>query len=972
MYMFIPLKVTTDYSLLQSMITIPKLLLFLKKYQIPACGICDKNLFGVMEFYQTLSKNDIKPIIGIEISVEGVLLSIYAKDYLGYQKLLQLSSKEECTLQDLEGIEEHCKVVLPFLSKDKYSSFSLPNLYIGYSTEYEKNEAYVYTNHVIFCPNIRAFTKKESSSLQMLKAIDTGNPYSFQEKENFEKYSLEYYFLLELEDKEQEEFIKDCNVVFPKNERYIPIFKNDQDSNVYLTSLAIKGLQKRKKDHVPLEYVTRLKYELSVIQKMGFSDYFLIVYDYVKFAKQNDILVGAGRGSAVGSLVSYCLGITNIDPLEYHLFFERFLNPERVTMPDIDIDFEETRRGEVIDYVKRRYGYQCVANIITFGTLKSKLALRCVGKALEINPSVMDSFTNLIDSKKSLKENLSDENIRYYVNQNQDIKRMVEESLKIENLKKHISTHASGVVISSVPLSHIIPIYKNGEELLTGITMDYLEELGLLKMDFLSLTNLTIMKTVLDSIEEKIHQKVDLDHIILDDPNVLNIFTTADTTGVFQFESVGMKNFLKKLKPNCFLDLVSALALYRPGPMENIDTYIKRKEGKEKIHYLHPDLKPILEETMGIIVYQEQIMQILSKMGGFSFAEADTIRRAMSKKKKDVILDARREFLTGAEERGYTKDISIEVFELILKFANYGFNKSHSVSYALVGYQLAYLKCYYKEYFLANLLNRNTQSLGKTCEYIALAKRSGIGVLPPDINRSDLVYLIENGFLRLPFSVIKSLGEVSSKAIVEQRGERPYLDFFDFVARTYGTGVTRKTIESLIEAGAFDSFTTNHNSLRMSIDKAFNYAELTHDLEENFIEKPTLVDKEEESKEEKRKEEYQAFGFYVSNHPSSKYIDPSIVKLENIKEYYGKHVKVVVLLENKKEITTKKGETMAFLTASDETETGNFVVFASVMKELQNIFISDLLLIEGRIAKRYDEYQINVNKIEKLSGENHE
>ncbi len=967
--MFLPIKVKTDYSLLESMITIPKLLLFLKKYQIPVCGICDTNLFGVMEFYDTMLQNKIKPLIGLEIKIENTIFYLYARNYKGYQSLLKLSSlteNEELTLEYLKKSSDNLNVVLPYNELKKYSDYSMiiNPLYIGYTTEYEKNSALVETSHIIFCPDLKAFTKKDSEYLAMLKAISYGESLKLIENKNSERYSFEYYFKEEILEDETKKFIDSCNVEIPKKADYIPKYR--EDSKEYLVALAKKGLQKRGKDNV--NYRNRLTHELSVIKNMGFADYFLIVYDYVKFAKKNGILVGVGRGSAVGSLVSYCLGITDVDPLEYNLLFERFLNPERVTMPDIDIDFEETRREEVIEYVKTKYGEKNVANIITFGTLKCKLVLRSVGKSLEINPVVIDSFVNKMDAKKTLKENLDDKDILYYVNQNNEIKKMVEISLKLEGLKKHISTHAAGVVISSVPLESVIPIHYNGNELLTGVTMNYLEELGLLKMDFLSIRNLSIMSNVLELIKENTNEVLNLNKINLNDPKVLQVFEDANTVGIFQFESEGMKNFLRKLKPTKFLDLVSALALYRPGPMENIDTYIKRKEHKEPIEYLHEDLKEILEETYGIIVYQEQIMQILVKIGGFSFAKSDIIRRAMSKKKKEIIENYKNEFISGAIKKGYEVKLIETIYELILRFANYGFNKSHSVSYALFGYQMAYLKVYYPIYYLANLLNMNIVSIEKTKEYLALAKKNNIVVLAPDINESSLSYKIDSNTLRMPFESIRGLGREAANKIISSRGNIPYTDFFDFVKRTYGRAITKKTIESLIDASCFDSFCENHNMLKKNIQNALNYAVLASDLEEDYITKPNLEFDRCETNEERRKLEYQTFGFYVSNHPSSKYIEPNIMKLEMIEKFYNKHIECVVLVERIKELTTKNNERMAFLTASDETDVGNFVVFASVMKDMQDVKIGDLIVINGRIAKRFSEYQINVNKIEKING----
>ncbi|MBP5407614.1 MAG: DNA polymerase III subunit alpha, partial [Bacilli bacterium] len=551
-----------------------------------------------------------------------------------------------------------------------------------------------------------------------------------------------------------EEFAELIDLEIPKNNRYIPHYDNKiKDSFVYLSSLCKKGLSKRLNNEMPDEYKKRLIMELNVIKDMGFVDYFLIVYDYVKFAKTHNILVGPGRGSAAGSLVSYCLGITNIDPIKYDLLFERFLNPERITMPDIDIDFEYTKRNQVIDYVKERYGETNVANIMTFGTLGARQVIRDVGKCLEVDPALIDKLSNLLDPKQSLKDNLSNKYVKELVENNSSIKKLYQVSYKLEGLKRHISTHAAGVVISSIPLDTVIPICKSEGDLLTGVTMEYLEELGLLKMDFLALRNLTIIQNVIELIEEETGKKINLAGIPLDDKQTINIFKHVDTEGIFQYESSGMKNFLAKLQPDNFNDLIAAVALFRPGPMQNIDTFIRRKQGKEKIIYPDDSLKEILKDTYGIMIYQEQIMQVLVKMANYSFAEADNIRRAMSKKKKEVMEKEREIFVSKAMKNGYTKEKCEEVYDLIVKFANYGFNKAHSVSYALIGYQMAYLKANYSVYFIANLLNMSIGSDVKTKEYLDEAKSKDIKVFKPNINVSTDSYLIKDNALLLPLNV---------------------------------------------------------------------------------------------------------------------------------------------------------------------------------------------------------------------------
>ncbi len=967
----IPLKVTTDYTLLESTLTIPKLVLFLKKYHIKACGICDTNLSGLMEFKEAMEKEGIKPLLGLDVKLDDVRLYVYAKDNEGYQSLLKINTlyeKKELTLSFIEEKSKHLQIILPYAYMEKYDQLKhFPYIYVGYTSYMQKNNALLKTKHLVFCPDFKAFSLKEVKCLQILEAIKNNSTLEEIELKEYRENVIESYFKEEIED-ETEAFINGfAKIYFPKNS-YIPKYLKEEDSKEYLRKLANKGLLKRCQNAIPVEYQKRLDYELAVIFKMGFADYFLIVYDYVLYAKKNNIMVGVGRGSAVGSLVSYSLGITDIDPLKYHLLFERFLNPERITMPDIDIDFEEKGREDVIAYVMRRYGKENVSHIITFGTLKSRLVVRSVGKALNIDAHLVDSLSKMLDPRLSLKENLDQENLKAKIKENKSLTELTYYALQLEGLKKHISVHAAGIVISSKPLDEVIPVRYLNNDLLTGFTMNYLESLGLLKMDFLVITNLDIIKNILNLIKEHTGQTLLLKDIYLDDKKVLNLFCKGDTLGIFQFDSPGMNRFLKELKPSSFNDMISAIALYRPGPMDNIPSFIKRKEKKEPITYLHPDLEPILKETYGIIVYQEQIMQILSLMGGFSFAAADTIRRAMSKKKKEQIESFEEKFISGAIKKGYDKALAKETYALIYKFANYGFNKSHSVAYAFMGYLMAYLKCYYPLYFVTSILNLSLDSVVKTQDYLSLAKRYKIKILPPDINLSSHKYEIQNGSLRTPFNIIRNLGNVVSKNILLNRKDGPYLDFYDFVRRNIKSSISAKTLEILIKAGCFDTFGYNHNTLLKNIPNALSYASLACDMDAEFILKPEMKIEKEESDGEKKADEKEIFGFYLSNHPASAYQDKRLCKIEYVKENYNKPVLCVVLIDKIRVIKTKNNEDMAFLTASDETGSLSFVCFASIMPKLKLIKEGDLVLIKGRVARRFDAYQVNIMDIEKKNG----
>lgn len=966
--MFIPLGVKTDFSLLKSLIKIDDLMGYLKKKNITACGILDDNLFGSICFYNACKKNDIKPIIGLIVNLELGSIYLYAKNYEGYQNLLKINTiiqEREINYVDLRSYSKDIICVLPYKSKDIFDEIKkiYDEVFIGYGNDYEKNNSGLIHNQIVYINECMTYTFQDVKYLGILREIDSG------ESVDLEIFSDAYLdkIVNEEDAKTTEEFANLVNLEIDNKKRYIPHYDSKiEDSYEYLCSLCKKGLSKRLNNQVTNEYVSRLMMELDVINKMGFVDYFLIVYDYVKFAKTHNILVGPGRGSAAGSLVSYAIGITNIDPIKYDLLFERFLNPDRITMPDIDIDFEYTKRDQVISYVKERYGKRNVANIMTFGTLGARQVIRDVGKCLDINQALINNLSNLLDPKLSLKENLNNKYVKEYVMNNSDLQKLYKVSYKLEGLKRHISTHAAGVVISSVALEDVIPVCISGGEYLTGVTMEYLEDLGLLKMDFLALKNLTIIQNVLELIEKETGNKVNLADIPFDDKETMQLFQNVDTEGIFQYESAGIKSFIDKLKPTDFSDLVAIVALYRPGPMQNIDSFTKRKKGKEPVVYPDESLKDILEDTYGIMIYQEQIMQVLVKMGNYSFAEADNIRRAMSKKKVEVMEKEREVFVKRSIENGYTKEKAEEVYELIIKFANYGFNKAHSVAYALIGYQMAYLKAHYPVYFIANLLNMCIGSDIKTKEYLDEAKSKDILILKPNINESTNEYLIKDNALMLPLTAIHNVGEASVIEIINERENNgEFTDFFQFVSRTYGKSVNRKTIESLIDADCFRDFNVNHHSLINSIDGALDYAVLCTDLDETLVMKPDIEIVDEYSENELMSKELLAFGYYVTNHPASKYHE-GIMKIKDIKKFFDKFVTSVVIINSVRKIKTKKAEDMGFISASDETDSCDFIIFPKNNRYLIDIKKDDLIKVKGQVTRRNDKYQIVVSTIEKI------
>ncbi len=965
--MYVPLGVKTDYSLLKSLIKIPELMTFLNKHNISTIGILDDNLFGTMCFYEECNKNNIKPIVGLKILLNDNPIYLYAQNEKGFKNLIKINTikqQQESNVIDLKKHKDNIICVIPYKSIKLYEELNkiYEITYLSYLNAYEKNNALVLSKKIVYLNEISSYEATSLKYLEILNEIDSGNT-NYKVDEN-----AFFNFEISKEDEQTtEEFSNLIELKFITNQKYIPHFDDSiTDSYNYLSNLCKKGLEKRLNNNITEEYKQRLLKELNTINKMGFVDYFLIVYDYVKYAKKNNILVGPGRGSAAGSLVSYCLGITSIDPLQYNLLFERFLNPERVTMPDIDIDFEFNKRDQVIEYVKDRYGHDKVANIITYGTLGSRQAIRDVGKILKVDTFKIDRLSNLVDPKTSLKDNLNNKYVKDILENNKELKKVYQTSMQIEGLKRHTSVHAAGVIISSVPLDDIIPMYQSGSDLLTGYTFEYLENMGLLKMDFLALKNLTIIQNVLDLIEKETNVKINLNEIPLDDKDAFEIFKNIDTEGIFQFESSGMKNLISKLKPSSFSDLVACVALFRPGPMENIDTFIKRKNGIEKIVYPDPSLEPILKDTYGIMIYQEQIMQVLVKMANYSFAEADNIRRAMSKKKIEVMNKEREVFINKSISNGYTKEKASEVYDIIIKFANYGFNKAHSVSYALIGYQMAYLKAKYPIYFLANLLNMSIGSDVKTKEYIDEAKHKNIKVFKPNINVSTDNYLIKDNALLLPLNAIHNIGSNTVIDIINERTKNgKYIDFFDFIRRTYGKTINKKIIESLIDADTFRSFNYNHKTLSLNIDSAIDYALLCGDLDESLVIKPSLVESDEYSEQELITRELDTFGYYVTNHPASKYTK-GIMKLKDIKNFFDKYVTTVVIISNIHKIKTKKGEDMAFITANDETDSGEFIIFPKNNKYIYELKKDELVMIKGQVNRRNDKYSIVISNIEKI------
>lgn len=943
--MHIPLKVTTDYTLLKSLIKMPDLISFLCDNKINACGICDENLYGVLDFYFSCKKNNIKPIIGLSIKLNNLEVCLYAINYEGYKNLLKIHTLKEKNKLNVLNIKEFCKnilVILPYESKELYNEFSCFDvIFIGYKTQYEKINALAITKNIVFFKDLKVLKKEEVIYLKYLDIL---------RKDNIEVNS-DCCYCDDVSDENIEKIVNLINIEIPLDKRYIP--KYSDNSYELLKNLCVKGLNKRLNGKVSKKYVDRLKYELDVINKMGFVDYFLIVYDYVLYAKKNNILVGPGRGSAAGSLVSYSIGITEIDPISFGLMFERFLNPERITMPDIDIDFDAYKREQVIDYVRSKYGMSNVALGLTFTTFKSKLVLREVGKTLNISNNLLDSFIKCINGSLSLKDNLKNEIVKKYINNYKEIKNLYVISMHLEGLKKNTSTHAAGVVISSEKLDEIIPIHCENNTLITGCTMDYMESIGLLKMDFLAVKNLSTIANILDVVG---HDK--LKNISLDDKEIYKIFSSGKTEGIFQFETPLLRNIIKKIEPTCFQDLVAGIALGRPGTIDEVDTYVLRKKGKEKVDYIDKTLEGILKETYGIIIYQEQIMAILRVVAGYTLAEADLIRRAISKKKENIINEEKEKFINKSLKRGYKLDVVLKIYDLIVKFANYGFNKSHSVAYAYIAYQMAYLKFKYPEYFIIEMINGKDSD--KIRDSISFLKSKGFRIIKPDINLSKNGFYVRNKDVMMPFIQVKGINEDVAKKIIEVR-DIGFKDIFDFAYKTRDF-INEDIFKKLVKAGLFDAFMINRHTLIENMESIMNYANLSDGTD--IIKKPVLIEVNEYDEVDLRNDELEAYGMLISNHPSSKY--KNVVKLCEIEKNLFKNVKCIVLVDKIRSIKTKKNEDMAFMLCSDETKSGDFTVFPNKYEIINNIHEGDLVEIMGSVSKRFDKVSIIVNNIKKV------
>ncbi|RJQ61958.1 MAG: DNA polymerase III subunit alpha [Desulfobacteraceae bacterium] len=778
-----------------------------------------------------------------------------------------------------------------------------------------------------------------------------------------------------------------CQVEFDFKTYHFPQFKTGTGENVeaVFEESARAGFGKvmakiaaKHPDVDPELYRKRLDYEISVIHSMGFAGYFLIVSDFIRFAKENRIPVGPGRGSAAGSLVAYSLGITDLDPIEHGLLFERFLNPDRISMPDIDVDFCINGRDAVFKHVVDRYGGgEYVAQIITFGKLKSRAVIRDVGRALDIPLRQVDAIAKMVPDvlNITLEDALKKEpRILEMAEKQPEVKELIGISRVLEGLPRHASTHAAGVVISDKPLIEYLPLYRGKRgEVVTQFDMKWVEKIGLVKFDFLGLRNLTVIENTLKLIEKRTGERPDLSDLDLGDSDTYRLLSAGDSTGVFQLESAGMRDLLVRLNPACFEDIIALLALYRPGPMESgmIDDYVDRKHGKKQVQYLVTQLEPILKETYGVIVYQEQVMKIASVLASYTMAEADGLRKAMGKKITSEMARHRERFMKGAVENGVPSEVASQLFDLMEKFGGYGFNKSHSAAYALIAFQTAYLKSHYPVEFMAALLTSEMQSTDGVVKYIAECRRHDIPVLPPDINGSDKEFTVSGKSIRFGLMAVKNVGEAAIDSILEVRKEGIFLSLFDFCERVDLRKVNKRVLESLIRCGAFDATGAFRSQMAAALEEALEYGQTLQrekmdpqrglfnmgTKEKPSINMPVLPGIAEWEDKQRLSLEKESLGFFISGHPLDRYND-LLQKFTNadtlsIKEMEdGKTVRIGGIVLDIKTILTRKGEPMAFLTIEDLQGVVELTLFPSVYANAANVLLEDTpILVQGEVQR---------------------
>lgn len=1013
------LNVYSCYSFQNSTILIEQLCARAKQLHMEALALTDiDNMFGALEFSNACHKYGIKPVFGMQasVSIEGEIYPflLLCIDQTGYHDLLKicseinLSDHHAIELEKLRTYKDHlfilsgCKeglierLVLKELESEALKYLELFKKYFGRNyyiciqnhhlkLQQHLNErllALATLQNIKVCASneVHYLYPQDAITLDLLQASAKGRKLDAHHQPVTnqmylkDSYEMSLLFHKDIIDNTND-ILKRCNVMIEKDRMHLPRYPlpANATSDVYLKQLCIVGLKKRfKGQKVPEKYIQRLKKELTVIHKMGFDDYFLIVFDYVRYAKNHHILVGPGRGSAAGSLVSYVLGITNVDPIQYDLFFERFLNEERVSMPDIDIDFQDDRRDEVVEYVTQKYGQQHVGQIVTFSTYGPKVAIKDLGKVVSVPLPKLELMTKYIPTGKNKKTVQEVYETSYafqnMVNQEPALKRILPSIYTVEHLPRNISMHAAGVVLSSDRLEEVVPLTKGpNHNVLTQYSKDYIESVGLLKMDFLGLKNLTIISYILKNIEKYEGIQLNLNDLNYNDKKTFEMISNGDTLGVFQLESAGMKNLLRQMKPNCLDDIIDAIALYRPGPMSEIPHFIARRFKKEKVEYPLPELENILKSTNGIFIYQEQIMQVAQIIAGFSLSKADILRKAMSKKTASLMSSMKNDFIEGAIKKGYQKEDAQKIFDLIERFADYGFNKSHSVAYGIVAYQLAYLKSNHPLAFYSAVLSNEQNSDKNKANYINEAKKYGIKILVPSVNYSTDRFELENGNLRYSLLGIKNVGLAGYKAIVEERNRGGlFKDLFDFISRMDNSKVNVKMFESLVDAGAFDEFHLNRATIKANLSKLTEYADLKNSV---GIDEPPILENVVENRLQKLELEKNVLGIYLSTHPIvyvKQRLKVSVIPVSALNQYISKKVQVVLSISRVKPIVDKKGNEMCFFEGFDETGNIEGVVFSFAYQKVKMVLQKGkIVYIEGKIDYR-DKLSLIVNSVKDI------
>ena len=1071
---FVHLHIHSEFSLLDGANRIKDLPVRAKELGMKAMAITDHGvMYGAIDFYKACKKEGIKPIIGCEVYVamrtrfdkesqdkKYYHLILLAKNNKGYQNLSKLVS-----LGFVEGYYYKPRIDLEILEKYHEGIICLSGCLAGavsqailngnieeaenvakwhhnvfgedYYLEIQNNgvKEQVMVNQKIIqiarrldipivATNDAHYLKKEDAyNHEVLLCIQTGKRMTDEDRMRFDTDELyvkspeemsEYFKNFPDAIENTVKIADKCNVEFEFGHTILPNYDVPEEYHThydYFKKLCDDGIKKRYGENPSQEILDRAEYELKIISQMGYVDYYLIVWDYINYAKSVGIPVGPGRGSGAGSILAYAIGITDIDPMKYNLLFERFLNPERISMPDFDVDFCYERRGEVIDYVERKYGKDHVSQIITFGTMSARMVIRDVGRALDMPYAECDKLAKMIPNelhitiKKAMEQNRE---LKDLYEQDDEIHKMLNIAMALEGMPRQASTHACGIVITKEPVDTYVPLYVRDGQISTQYIMTTLEELGLLKMDFLGLRTLTVIQDAIDLVKENRGIDVEFDKD-MNDPNVYKLWQNGESIGIFQFESQGMTNFMKELKPDCLEDIIAGVSLYRPGPMDQIPRYIKNKKDPEHAEYTHPSLIPILKVTYGCMVYQEQVMQIVRDLAGYSLGRADLVRRAMGKKKLDVMAKEREYFIHGQTDEngniiipgcvrnGIDEESANKIFDEMAEFAKYAFNKSHAAAYAVVSYRTAYLKAYYPEEFMAATLNSFLGNLDKIPVYIDECKRLKIEILKPDINKSFTKFTVDNGKIRFGLGSVKNVGFAVVDVIVEEREKNgAYKSFTDFCERIKNETVNKKCIESLIRAGAFDGFEQTRSTLLASFEGILDTIQDTQrkslagqvtmfdlaDPEENMKElQYTYNEQKEFSERELLSMEKEMLGIYISGHPLEKLRSQiekqttvNSLQLKELSDLQntvldegefiarknefkdGQMVKYAGIITSVKKKYTKNNTIMAFVTVEDLYGSVELIVFENCYQESSKYLVEEsIVMVEGRLSIREDE-----------------